>query len=194
MEDPLLATSTGRSCFYFYFILAYCCSPTRFFIAIRICPPTLSGVRVWPRLSQVGTLVSNLKGFWSRFSSFPLLLCWLTFRREDEEVLSKTRDSTSLFLSFFLSFLIYRPRRFPLPLPSRTPLHSHYSSKLSRNWLTLFYLLTYLHCVVESSRSKKKENRAKPRFEGKFGGRLQSVLLLLKSSPILLCGYTIDPS
>ena len=102
--------------------------------------------------------------------------------------------SLSLFLSFFLSFLIYRPRRFPLPLPSRTPLHSHYSSKLSRNWLTLFYLLTYLHCVVESSRSKKKENRAKPRFEGKFGGRLQSVLLLLKSSPILLCGYTIDPS
>ena len=107
MEDPLLATSTGRSCFYFYFILAYCCSPTRFFIAIRICPPTLSGVRVWPRLSQVGTLVSNLKGFWSRFSSFPLLLCWLTFRREDEEVLSKTRDSTSLFLSFFLSFFLF---------------------------------------------------------------------------------------
>ena len=194
MEDPLLATSTGRSCFYFYFILAYCCSPTRFFIAIRICPPTLSGVRVWPRLSQVGTLVSNLKGFWSRFSSFPLLLCWLTFRREDEEVLSKTRDSTSLFLSFFLSFFLFLFIDREDFLSRCRVVHLCIAIILPNCLEIGLRFFTYLHCVVESSRSKKKENRAKPRFEGKFGGRLQSVLLLLKSSPILLCGYTIDPS
>ena len=96
--------------------------------------------------------------------------------------------SLSLFLSFFLSFLIYRPRRFPLPLPSRTPLHSHYSSKLSRNWLTLFYLLT-LCCRVESQQEKGKQSQAKIRREIRRKATERLALIEVKSDSTMWLYY-----